>query len=188
MRSKLLTLVFIFSCVSASAKVSSKKVSSNVILKTADGSVSNRELYESLDVKEQLIKKSESEGTSSGKKVVFNVIEKSKKLGSFQCRKVSHLRKGQNGFSNYTCDFGVYQIIFAEKNKVRKKHWISFQGKIDDKSIAQVIFEKTDDRLSKKSKSYDGSIKYLVKSFGLYKVKEITHSDGSKGYSFYMEL
>lgn len=181
-------IAFLLSLFFTLSGIAGEKGGGDTAFQAADGSISNKKLYESLLLKEKLVNTSKSDGMSSGKKVMFTVSENLKKIGSIVCKKRSHMTKDKKGFSNYTCEFGVSRVNFAEKNKVRKKHWVSLVGNIKDKSIAQVIFENTGNSSVMKSKSYDGSITYKIKSFGQYKVKETTYSSGNQGYSFFMEL
>lgn len=152
---------------------------------SASGGLSNKALYEALNIKETIISKKESKGHHKKKPVVFLVTKLKKANSFFQCIKTQYSVKKVKSFALYSCKFKMTGISFIEKNAVRTNNYFGIATK--DNSFEKFIFENTASASSRVNNITNKT--YITKSFGNFRSKKISYDDDSfkPVYTFYIE-
>ena len=152
---------------------------------SVSGGLSNKALYEALNIKETIISKKKSKGHHKKKPVVFLITDIKKSNESFECVKTQYSLKKIKSFAIYNCKFKMTGVSFIEKNAVRKNHYFGIATK--GHSLEKFIFENTPSTSSKVISITNQT--YITKSFGNFRSKKISYDDDSfkPGYTFYIE-
>lgn len=159
----------------------------NFNLKTADGSLSNKILYENLALKELKKEIKPSKGAVNGKEVNLKVTEYEKSNNLLKCTKIENLLPSGNTFSNYKCNFRVENFSFVEKNEVRKKNFLGLLGENNKNMLAEFLYENTTSK-AKEVISYDSNNIRLLKKFGSYHLVKSSYKDKSFKTSYSFEI